>query len=325
MGVAGGDAMGMPTSLMSPAAIQELFPGRISEFLPAPEGHVIHDKMVAGEVTDDTQQTLVLADLVLETGGFSAEGVARKLIAWAESVNGFDSLILGPSTLRALRMIRDGTPVEEAGWLGDTNGAAMRISPVGIVHPGDFEAVVDDVAEVCKPTHNTNIAIAGASAVACAIAAAMEKADSSYMIDAYFFGIERGMGCGGRWSGASLRHRTEWALDLVRAEKTEEEIWQDIYNYIGTGVAITESVPAAMALVVYYRGDPMRVIEAAANIGGDCDTVGAIAGAMAGAYAGIDAFPRNVVEKIEEVNQFGLDNYARRLAELVLARDNSQG
>ena len=69
-------------------------------FLPAPEGHPIHGGMVAGEITDDTQQTLVLADSVLEHGHYDAKDVAWKLIGWAESINALDSLYLGPSTMR---------------------------------------------------------------------------------------------------------------------------------------------------------------------------------------------------------------------------------
>ena len=43
VGVAAGDAMGMPTSLMSRKAIRDTFPDYIEDFLPAPEGHVIHN------------------------------------------------------------------------------------------------------------------------------------------------------------------------------------------------------------------------------------------------------------------------------------------
>jgi len=312
LGVAAGDALGMPTSLLPPDEIKRLFPEGINSFMPAPEGHLIHDKMVAGQITDDTQQTLQLADLFLETGGFSPEGAARKLIEWAESLNALEGLYLGPSSGRALKMIRDGAPVEETGKIGDTNGASMRISAVGLAHPGDLDAVVADAARVCMPTHNTNIAIAGASGVASVISTAINNGSLDDLIEAFFYGVNKGMQQGGLWTGASIKHRTEWALDIVRSGKSEQSIWTDLYNYIGTGVATTEAVPTSLALVVYYAGDPWKVIRAAANIGGDCDTVGAIAGSMAGAFAGADAFPDHVVGIIEEVNHLNLEDYAHR-------------
>ncbi|MEJ2635357.1 MAG: ADP-ribosylglycohydrolase family protein [Calditrichia bacterium] len=319
LGVACGDAMGMPTSMLSPDEIRNIFPERITSFLPAPEGHVIHNGMVAGQITDDTQQAMILVKLFLEEGRISRDGVARKLIEWGESLNAFDSLILGPSSLRALKMIREGVPVDEAGYLGDTNGAAMRIAPIGVINPGNLQRTLKDVIEVCVPTHNTNIAIAGASAVACAVSAGMAGASLDELIEAFFYGIKEGMAYDKKWFGASLTHRTEWALDIARSGKREETIWQDLYNYIGAGVAITEAVPTALALVVYYGGDPVRTIEAATNMGGDCDTVGAIAGGIAGAYSGAGNFPLEFLEKIEAINNLHLNDHVSRLAERVLA------
>lgn len=312
LGVAAGDALGMPTSLLAPEEIQKLFPDGINSFLPAPDGHLIHDKMVAGEITDDTQQTLLLADLFLETGGFTGEGVAQKLIEWAERIHAFDGMFLGPSSMRALSLIKGGADISTTGVIGDTNGASMRISAVGLAHPGDIDAVVTDTAEVCKPTHNTNIAIAGASGVASFIAASLKSDDMDSCVEAFFYGVNAGMQKGGRYYGASIQHRTEWALDIVRSGKSEKEIWADLYNYIGAGVATTEAVPCALALVAMYDGAPWKVVRAAANIGGDCDTVGAIAGSMAGAYSGVAAFPDHVATKIEEVNHLNLADYARR-------------
>ncbi len=314
LGVAAGDALGMPSSLLPPEEIRRIYPEGIEDFMPAPAGHLIHDRMVAGEITDDTQQTLQLADLYLETGGFTVEGAAAKLIEWAESINAFDGLFLGPSSTRALKLIKEGASLEETGRIGDTNGATMRIAPVGLAHPGDLAAVVADTAQVCMPTHNTNTAIAGAAGVACAVSTGIDGGDLDELIEAFFYGVREGMKQGNIWTSASIQHRTEWALELVSSNKTEREIWSDLYQYIGTGVATSEAVPSALALVVYYKGDPWQVIRAAANIGGDCDTVGAIAGSMAGAYAGATAFPPHVAPLIEEVNQLDLPGYASRFA-----------
>ncbi len=44
----------------------------------------------------------------------------------------------------------------------------------------------------------------------------------------------------------------------------------------------------------------------AARLGGDTDTVGAMAGAVAGACAGAGALPAGSVERIEKVNGLGL-------------------
>ncbi|GFP19603.1 hypothetical protein HKBW3S03_01108 [Candidatus Hakubella thermalkaliphila] len=65
------------------------------------------------------------------------------------------------------------------------------------------------------------------------------------------------------------------------------------------------------------KGDPVPAVLIAANYGGDADTVGAMVGGICGAFSGIEAFPRQYIEKIERVNNLGLEVYARKLARLV--------
>jgi len=315
LGVAYGDSYGMPTSLWNPGMIKKNFPEGINELLPAPKGHVIHNGMVAGQITDDTQQTLLLADQFIEEGKFTKEGTAKRLLEWARKLNAFETLILGPSSLRALKMIDEGADIESTGKMGDTNGAAMKITPVGIVNPGDYDAVVRDVAEVCTPTHNTNIAIAGSSAIACAVSAGMAGKDIDGITEAFFYGAEKGMNLGNQWYGASVIKKGEWALNLIKSGKKEEEIWQDLYDYIGAGVAMPESAATALALVVMYNGNPLNTAYAAANMGGDCDTIGAIAGGIAGAYSGSGIFPENIVNQLSAVNKVDFKNYAFRITE----------
>lgn len=320
-GVAVGDSMGMPTSLLEPPQIHELYPDGIDELLPAPPGHPIHNGMTAGTVTDDTQQTLLVAEYLLDDDHANGERLAWSLIRWAEKINGFDSDYLGPSTQRALEFIRAGGSVDEAGWRGDTNGAAMRIAPVGIIHPGDYPAVVKDTAQVCRPTHNTNVAISGASGIACAIAAGMAGETLNGVVAAYLYGVEEGLKHGNSWAAASIRRRSLWAMEMARTSANEKSFLTDLYDLIGMGVAMVETAPASIALFAYYEGDPMRVVKAVANLGGDADTIGAIAGSIAGAYKGIDAIPKELLTKIEKVNDLDLASMARRLVERSLVHN----
>ena len=59
-----------------------------------------------------------------------------------------------------------------------------------------------------------------------------------------------------------------------------------IADLVGTGVASQESVPAAFAVLEVAEGDPWQAAVISANLGGDTDTIGAIAAGMAGACAG---------------------------------------
>ncbi|MGD9489613.1 MAG: ADP-ribosylglycohydrolase family protein [Calditrichaceae bacterium] len=318
VGVAAGDAMGMPSSMMSPEIIRSTFKSYITDFLPAPKGHVIHNKMVAGQITDDTQQTLSLADSIIEKGCIDPHDVAKKLIEWAESVDAFDSMILGPSTLRSLYAIKAGRPIEESGTAGDTNGAAMKISPAGIFGMGNRDKTVDAVAKVCMATHNTNIAIAGASAVAMAVGKGITgEQDMNTIIAHAFQAVELGMGKGRIWYGASIIDRTRLALEIVSGNSEKSEKLETLYKVIGAGVAMTETVPVCLAIAKLAEGNPVEAIQMATNLGGDCDTIASITGGICGAISGVKAFPNKWIEKIEKVNHLNLEEYAHKLYQVV--------
>jgi len=318
VGVAAGDAMGMPSSMMSPEMIKRIFKKYIDEFLPAPKGHIIHNNMCAGEVTDDTQQTLVIADSVIDQGLIEPGDIAQRLIHWAESVNAFDSDVLGPSSLRSLRAIKLGKSIYESGAMGDTNGAAMRISAIGIYANGDLEKTVESVTLACQPTHNTNIAIAGASAVAMAIGSAIRgESNIDTIINLALQAADIGMHKGNIWYGASIKERTKVALSLLNGKTGKEKVMQALYEIIGAGVAMTETVPVCLAMLKMGNGNPVECIKIATNLGGDCDTTASIVGAMSGAMAGVKAFPPHWIDKLEQVNDLKLNQYAADLHKIV--------
>jgi ADP-ribosylglycohydrolase len=306
--------MGMPSELWSRKKVKERF-GRITGFLPGPDDHFVVKGFKAGQFTDDTAQTLkICASIVANGGRVDPESVARSILEWAEEENAFETNALGPSSQKALLRIKEGVPVEEAGSTGDTNGAAMRIAPIGILRgPDDVASLVDDVERACLGTHNTNVAIAGASMLAAAISAAMETRDWDEILETAFQAHDEGMKRGNDTFGASSKERARLAIELVSAKADEEEVMDRLYDLIGAGVATTEAVPTAIALSYYADGDPARTCLLAANLGGDCDTVGAMAGALSGAYAGIERFPVDWVRRVQETNGVDLGGVARRV------------
>ena len=127
----------MPTQSLPRAQIAASYGPLLDGFEPAPPGHPLAAGLPAGTVTDDTEQAVLLARLIIDGGGrVDAAELARLLLAWEESMRARGSLdLLGPSTQRAIAALLAGAESGEAGRLGATNGAAMRITPVGIATP----------------------------------------------------------------------------------------------------------------------------------------------------------------------------------------------
>ena len=300
-GLAIGDALGMPTQMLSRAEIASRYGGMLTGFEPAPPGHPIAAGQPAGSVTDDTEQAVLLGRLLVKGHGtVDPHEFAAALLAWERRMAERGSLdLLGPSTKRAVAAILAGTPPEEAGRYGDTNGAAMRITPVGIAcHSRSRETLIDEVVVASRVTHNTSIALAGAAAVAAAVRGGIEGADigvaTSQAVDAAREAAQRG-----HWvAGADVAARIEWAVDLVRGF-AEAEAADLIYTLVGTSLATQESVPAAFAVLAAVPADPWHACLLAASLGGDCDTIAAMAGAIAGACHGIRAFPAGAIATID--------------------------
>ncbi|MGB9659081.1 MAG: ADP-ribosylglycohydrolase family protein [Nitrososphaerales archaeon] len=315
-GVAIGDAMGMPTSSFSPDQIREKF-GRVTNFIDAPAGHIIHDGLKAGQVTDDTWITLILADAIIEDGFVSKEGFAQRLLEWSKGLGTSLDRLLGPSTKRVLKRMAKGVKPQDIIGTGTTDGASMRISPIGILNAGfDLERVVEDVVKACALTHNTSVAISAASSVACAISKAITGKCGVDVIEAGIEGAKRGAKFGILYPAAPVDKRIELAIKIVLKAKNIEEMTDSLYNYVGAGIESNEAIPTAFGIFFATNGDPMDAIIMATNIGGDSDTIASIVGGMAGAFKGIGAFPKDLVKKVEQVNGLDFEKIARKLLEV---------
>jgi ADP-ribosylglycohydrolase len=329
-GLAIGDALGMPTQLLSRRQITDRWGPLLTGFEPAPPGHPIAAGLPAGAVTDDTEQAVLLARMLVKGHGvIDPRDWAAALISWERDMADRGSLdLLGPSTKRALSAVLAGTPPEEAGRHGDTNGAAMRITPIGIAFDASapaalLPALVDRVVEASLVTHNTSVALAGAAAVAAAVSAGVGGAGVQAAIGAGAAAARLAAGRGHWVAGADVAARIRWAAGLVsdagpesaaraaRAARAAELIG----TLVGTSLATQESVPAAFAVLSAVPDDPWRACLLAASLGGDTDTIAAIAGAIAGACHGESAFPPHAIATID-AHGFALPSLAGSLLAL---------
>jgi ADP-ribosylglycohydrolase len=311
-GLALGDCLGMPTEFMTPAQIAEEF-GWVERPVRAPGWHP-HHTFHPAQVTDDTGQALAIARAYREDGTLSAGDVARELLAWADGAAEDLPLIAGPSTQRALQRLRAGEDPRQTGHQGTTNGAAYRAVVVGLAACRRPDALLEQVVEACLPTHGTAPAISGAAAVACAVATAVrEGATLADIFAAAQEGAVRGRELGAWAWGTPLEKRIALALRLVADDPRPAVALGKLYDYVGVDLLVAESVASAFGIVALAQGEPMRAIQYGANIGGDTDTIAALAGAICGAWKGIAAIDPQMLVQVEAVNQLDLDAESRRL------------
>ena len=329
-GLALGDALGMPTQAMSPEQIRAVY-GTITGLVDGDASQPYAPGMPAGSVTDDTEQALLVASLLVRGRGTSSGRVAldagefaHALLAWEDSMIERGSLdLLGPSTKAALERVRAGEDPLSVGGAGTTNGAAMRVTPIGIaMSTADPEAFADAIWSSCQVTHATRQGFQSAALVAAAVSMGIDAARSTTP-------DLRGL----LWKALSyvdsLPERGAWTPDpdVIAATRRAMQLVANpassslecLVEQVGTSVASAQAIPMAFALLA--RDPSPQALLDAANIGGDTDTIGAIAGAILGAVLGFEVFVGRGLAQVELASHLDLPSVALELLELRAAHE----
>ncbi len=313
-GMAIGDALGMPSQTLSTCDIQKHY-GTITDFVAPFPDHPVSHGLAAATVTDDTEQAFLLAHRLIADGGQINDTTwAQDLLGWEADIRarGLRDL-LGPSSKLALARILDGAPASETGKAGTTNGAAMRIAPIGIAtNTNPLPAFLDRVEMACRMTHNTGEAIAAAAAVAAVISCGINGDSFDDAIPMALRAAEAGQARGYAVGDTDIAGRIRHALAVATSDVPIAEFAAQV----GTSVNSHESIPAAFGVVMRARGDVWQATLIAANIGDDTDTIGAIAGAMAGACSGLQGMDPHKIDRIRAANDLPVEAVATRLLAL---------
>jgi ADP-ribosylglycohydrolase len=178
----------------------------------------------------------------------------------------------------------------------------------------DLEDLADRVEASALMSHSTDVALGGAAVIAGAVAAAVES-PAAEPLESRLDGVVRtalAAGAAGLRRGTPvvaphMLRRVELAVDIARRDIDDDAFLAEVYDVVGASVAAIDTVPAAMALVVRSQGDPVRSALLAANLGGDTDTIGAVAGGVCGAFSGASSVPERHLAVLTSVNDLDLD------------------
>ena len=203
--------------------------------------------------TDDTAMTIAVAEAFLDAQPNAAEEWIRNRLVTAMQRWGKAYPYAGYG-VRFSRWLESRNP-QPYGSYG--NGSAMRVSPVAWLYD-DLDTVRKMARLSAEVTHNHPEGIKGAEATASVIYLA-RTGSSKTEIKAYV--------------------ETEFSYDLNR---TCDEIRPNYYHV----ESCQETVPEA--ITAFLEGESFEdVIRTAVSLGGDCDTLTAIAGSMAEGFYGV--------------------------------------
>jgi len=288
-GVAIGDALGAPLEFMSADQIANRH-GEVTEMIGG--GWL---RVKPGEITDDTQMTLAVAEGIVEAPENPIEAIGERFIAWAHSgpkdIGGTCSRsIYGAAAGGATRPTEDKwvkasrATAKANGRRSGGNGALMRTVYPGLYYQSRLIAV-ETAAAIAQMTHWDE-----ESNEACEI-----YTDMIYLITEAV--NKHGAAADKAQIVKETLHGTRYEI-YPDAKETEE------LNPTGY---VVDSMKCAVTAAFWNAESFERAIIDAANMGGDADTIAAITGGIAGAYYGYEAIPKRWIETLDPETRAQLD------------------
>ncbi|MEV5974924.1 ADP-ribosylglycohydrolase family protein [Streptomyces sp. NPDC051921] len=263
LGSAVGDALGAPFEFGLPGAFRERFADGAGEMCGG-------GGWDPGEATDDTQMGVLVGESLLERGGLDLPDVFARFRRWAAA----DPKDIGLTTEAVLL---GGDPWNLASALhfqlngrGAGNGSLMRAATSAVYYaPVGRVATMAAARRIAALTHGDAAAWEGTAVLHELVRVALLRDDPLAAVPAVL------------GEGAAA-HRERWAVVLAPDWRPEDatEFNGAVWPCLGSALwalRTTSSFEAALA--------------AAIDLGGDTDTVAAVAGILAGAVHGRGAIP----------------------------------
>ncbi|MDY6397121.1 MAG: ADP-ribosylglycohydrolase family protein [Treponema sp.] len=310
-GVATGDAMGFPVQFFKR---EQAKTANVTKML----GHWTGN-YPAGTWSDDTSLTVALADSLCETEGIDYDDIMRRFLLWLEGGSytpkgkTFD---IGQTCFNAIERFKKGVPPLDCGSQKERecgNGSLMRISPLVFYIQKKFgerafenPQVFELIHNVSRLTHAHPIALLGCDIFVAMLFSLLNGTEKE---KALLFAYEKALSFveqNPEYKDAFSKYDRLLAPDFCSL--LEEKIASSGY--------VVDTLEAAVWCFLTtdsYRECILKVV----NLGGDTDTIGAVAGAMAGIYYA-DSSEKGIPEEWKEAlqNKELLMSVVKKLAEL---------
>lgn len=237
-------------------------------------------------LSDDTLLTAATCEAVMSSGGRPVpEHIADRMRVWFEEgrLRG-----LGSATTKALRDLSAGAHWALAGARGEFaagSGCAMRAAPLAFVLDASMDSDRRTLRDICRITHHSDEAYAAALAI---VVAVQMSAHSRGIPADLLLRVAEAL------PDTALRDRI---VDLSPSTLSVA----DAGRHFGSSGHAVDAIPLALLTAVQTADRPLdEVIQTALSVGGDTDTVAALAAQVAGASG--QAPPDHLLGRIDDIS-----------------------
>ena len=239
--------------------------------------------------TDDTQMSVDVIESYLSKGTIDQDDLAVRFAKSYHWSRGY-----GPGTAKLLKRVRRGDDwynanrsIYRAGSFG--NGAAMRAPIVGLIFANRLTDLIDATCMMGFVTHAHQLGIEGAVLLALVTALAARRQETHEIF------AEIAPYCTSELFTSRLKLARTWL------ESSHDASPKTVSRQLGNGIAAHQSCVTAIYLALRFQNQPFMTLQRfTAMVGGDVDTIGAMAGAIWGASNGLSRLPRESLELLEQ-------------------------
>jgi len=238
--------------------------------------------------TDDTQMSMDIANSFIKYKEINQEDLASTFAKSYQWSRGY-----GPSAANLLKKIKKGAKWQDVnrakfkeGSFG--NGAAMRAPVLAMCFVNDKEGLDKSVVQSSEITHAHPMAIEGAKLIALVSYAALHDWSSKAILEAL-----------PRWCTTDeYTNKIAFCIKSLNALNTIGN--KVLKSRLGNGIAASDSCVTAIYFALLYREQSHEaMLTHIYSLGGDTDTIGAMAGGIWGAFNGLDLLDKNKIQNLE--------------------------
>lgn len=299
----------LPLKKLIPKAENEKSLNRLQDY--------INHMPLPGLYTDDTQEAMLLALSLINNQGINPRDIADLFIQ-AAKIPGYNELGIfrqaGPGFKEAIKNLMIYKPLNRAGVISAGNGAAMRISPLGVYYNQDIDILLQATIKASMITHRDIRGIAAAGIVAYTVAYSLDKAGNTFKASDFIYNLKLFVreleniiiaNYNTIQYEIETKHQISDAINIIsdisnldyekvtaRLDKLARTTSNTKNSRHNSPFALG-SVLFSLYIFISQGAELKQAILTAVNAGGDADTIGAMVGTMCGALHGYEKIPPN--------------------------------